>query len=221
MKRFCLSPLLVTILIAALTAGCGAASTTEAAPLPTTTNFPTFPPPTETAIPKTAISRPEATATTAPTAAGPFTLFSPAFKDGEQMADRYVFNIPGQCSGENYSPALMWTGTPSGAQSFAITVIDPDGGNWLHWLLFNIPADTTSLTEAVGGPDTGIKGENDFGALGYGGPCPPGNTHRYIFSLYALDTTLDLQEGARLKDLKNAMAGHILVETQLTGLRTR
>ena len=166
-------------------------------------------------------SAPEATAAAAPTATGPFTLSSPAFKDGEQMATRYVFKIPGQCNGENYSPALNWRGVPAGTQSFAITVIDPDGGNWLHWLQFDIPADVVSLPEAVGGPKTGIQGGNDFGALGYGGPCPPGGTHHYIFTLYALDTRLELQEGASLKDLNSAMNGHILAETQLTGLRTR
>jgi Raf kinase inhibitor-like YbhB/YbcL family protein len=210
MKRFCLSFLLVAILMAALATGCGSIPTTEPAPLTLMTNVPTLVPPTKTT-----------TTATAKTAFGLFILSSPAFKDGEQMVDRYVFNILGQCKGENYSPALAWTGAPPNTQSFAITLIDPDGGNWLHWLLFNIPAGTVSLDEAIGGPNMGIKGKNDFGTLGYGGPCPPGGTHHYIFTLYALDTILDLKEGAKLQDLKNAMNGHSLAQAQLTGLRTR
>jgi Raf kinase inhibitor-like YbhB/YbcL family protein len=137
------------------------------------------------------------------------------------MSDRYTYSMFGQCGGENYSPALAWTGAPAGTKSFVITVIDPDGGNWLHWLQFNIPADATSLPEAVGGPEVGVKGKNSFGSLGYGGPCPPSGTHHYIFTLYALDATLDLKEGAQLNDLTKAMDGHILAQAQLTGIKRR
>jgi Raf kinase inhibitor-like YbhB/YbcL family protein len=149
------------------------------------------------------------------------TLTSPAFQDSAEMADRYTYKLGSQCNGENFSPALEWTGVPAGTQSLALTIVDPDGGNWTHWLLFNLPPETTSLPEAVNGPDIGTKGKNDFGTLGYGGPCPPGGTHHYIFTLYALDTTLDLQEGAQRKDFETAIKGHILARAQLTGLRTR
>jgi Raf kinase inhibitor-like YbhB/YbcL family protein len=148
-------------------------------------------------------------------------LTSPAFKDGAEMANRYTYKLGSQCSGENFSPALEWTGVPASTQSLAITVVDPDGGNWTHWLLFNLSPEITSLSEAVNGPAIGIKGRNDFGTLGYGGPCPPSGTHHYIFTLYALDTTLSLQEGAKRKDFETAVKGHVLAQAQLTGLRTR
>jgi Raf kinase inhibitor-like YbhB/YbcL family protein len=178
-------------------------------------------PATSTPVPATNTIRPPA-ATTAPTATepGPFTLTSPAFNDGQEMAAKNVYKMAGQCSGENYSPALAWTGTPAGTQSFALTLVDPDGGNWVHWLQFNLPAETTHLPEAVEGPALGVKGRNDFGGTGYGGPCPPGGTHHYVFTLYALDTTLDLKTGAWLKDFQTAIQGHILAEAKLTGLRT-
>lgn len=162
-----------------------------------------------------------ATATPSLAALGPLTLTSPNFQDGQEMADKYVYQMGGQCQGENYSPALEWTGVPSGTQSFAITVIDPDGGNWVHWLQFNLPATTTRLPEALGGPEIGLKGKNDFWTLGYGGPCPPSGTHRYVFTLYALKTTLDFPEGARLDDLQAALDSQTLAKAQLTGLRTK
>jgi Raf kinase inhibitor-like YbhB/YbcL family protein len=198
------------------TVGCGGASDIEVIPPLSPTAGPTLPHATETISAEATIPAPEAA--TQPVA---FTLSSPAFKDGEEMNNRYAFSMFGQCSGENYSPALAWTGAPAGTQSFAITVIDPDGNNWLHWLQFNIPAGATGLPEAVGGPDIGIKGKNDFGNLGYGGPCPPSGTHHYVFTLYALDTKLDLKEGAKLNDLTKAMDGHILAQAQLTGLKKR
>jgi len=211
-KKLSLLRIFSVIFIVAFTTGCGGASGIEVIPPPSQTAAPTLPHATETVIlPATAPAvQPES-----------ITLSSPAFKNGEEMNDRYAFSMLGQCSGENYSPALAWTSIPARTKSFAITVIDPDGGNWLHWLQFNISVDATSLPEAVGGPDIGIKGKNDFGSLGYGGPCPPGGTHHYIFTLYALDATLDLEEGAKLNDLTNAMNGHILAQAQLTGLKKR
>ena len=160
-------------------------------------------------------------AETAAVPAARFSLSSPAFKDGNEMAEKYTYKMGGQCDGENYSPALTWAGAPAETQSFAITLVDPDGGNWAHWVQFNIPADVASLPETIAGPEIGVKGRNDFYSPGYGGPCPPGGTHHYVFTLYALDTTLELEEGATLKAVLTAMEGHILAETQLTGLRTR
>jgi Raf kinase inhibitor-like YbhB/YbcL family protein len=150
-----------------------------------------------------------------------FSLSSPAFADGEELADLYTYKLGRQCNGKNLSPALIWSNAPAGTQSFALTMLDPDGGNWLHWLLFNIPADTTGLPEAPDGPEIGVRGKNDFGSLGYGGPCPPSGTHHYIFTLYALDTLLKIPEGARLGDFEQATQGHILAQAQLTGLQTR
>lgn len=149
------------------------------------------------------------------------TLTSAAFSEGGTIPDSYTYNLRGQCTGGNFSPPLAWTGAPDGTQSFAILMSDPDGGNWLHWLQFNIPANASGLNEAIGGPDAGVKGMNDFGELGYGGPCPPSGTHRYIFTLYALDTTLSLAEGASRGQFESAIKGHVVGTTQLIGLRTR
>jgi Raf kinase inhibitor-like YbhB/YbcL family protein len=197
---------------------------------PTPTQAPTAAPaPTQTELPSTAVpsatpAEPTATVIPSPeptaTLPGPFTLSSPAFQDGQELDVKYVFKIDGQCQGENYSPPLAWSGVPNGTQSFALTVVDPDGGNWVHWLQFNLPATATSLPEAINGPDLGLKGRNDFGENSYGGPCPPGGIHHYIFTLYALDTNLELQAGANLKAFQAAIQGHSLAEAKLTGLRT-
>lgn len=149
-----------------------------------------------------------------------FTLSSSAFADNGRIADRYTYSLGKQCSGENYSPPLNWSGAPEGTVSFLLTMLDPDGGNWVHWLLVNIPAETASLEEAQQGPDTGIAGRNSFGGIGYGGPCPPSGTHRYIFTLYALDTILDAKTGVSLKDVNAQLKDHILGQCQLTGLRS-
>ena len=149
-----------------------------------------------------------------------FTLSSSAFSDNGRIADRYTYSMGKQCSGENYSPPLYWAGAPEGTASFLLTMLDPDGGNWVHWLLVNIPPDATSLEEAVNGPETGIAGRNSFGGNGYGGPCPPSGMHHYVFTLYALDTTLDVKPGVNLKDVTAQISGHILGQCQLTGLRS-
>ncbi|MGQ9681318.1 MAG: YbhB/YbcL family Raf kinase inhibitor-like protein [Anaerolineae bacterium] len=154
-------------------------------------------------------------------AAEPFSLTCQAFADGEQIPDAQTYSLPGQCAGPNISPPLSWAGAPGNTQSLAITMVDPDGGGWVHWVQFNIPANATSLPAAANGPAIGIKGVNDFGENGYGGPCPPSGTHRYVLTLYALDTTLSLAEGASKAQVDAAMAGHVLAQAQLTGLRSR
>jgi Raf kinase inhibitor-like YbhB/YbcL family protein len=151
---------------------------------------------------------------------GTFTLTSTAFTEGAIIPTRYTYNLAGQCAGENVSPALAWTNSPANTQSFAIIMHDPDGGNWVHWVQFNISAGMTSLAEAAGGADVGVKGLNDFGGLGYGGPCPPSGNHRYIFTLYALDVALNLTQGATRGQVNTAIAGHILGQVTLTGLRS-
>jgi hypothetical protein len=197
------------------TAALTATSATVATRLPTATHTPLPPTATFTPLPPPTVA-PSATA--APKV--PFALTSSAFAEGETIPDQYTYRLTGQCAGENLSPELAWVGTPAGTQSFAVIVIDPDGGDWVHWLQFNIPGDAASLPEAAGGPDVGVKGKNDFGELGYGGPCPPGGTHRYVFTLYALDTMLSAAEGATRSDVEKAMADHILGQVRLTGLRS-
>jgi Raf kinase inhibitor-like YbhB/YbcL family protein len=126
---------------------------------------------------------------------GRFTLSSPDLAEGKTIAAAQVFNGFG-CSGGNISPALSWSNPPAGTRSFALLMHDPDaptGSGWWHWVVYNLPAATTSLPAGAGDPKKSlmpagaIQGRTDFGTTGYGGPCPPpGKPHRYYFRLYAL-----------------------------------
>jgi Raf kinase inhibitor-like YbhB/YbcL family protein len=143
-------------------------------------------------------------------------LTSTAFKEGEA--------IPKQHGNEdkNLSPPLKWSDVPEGTKSFALICDDPDAprGTWVHWVLFNIPADTRELPATPSGKVNlpGAKqGTSDFKKPGYGGPAPPSGTHRYFFKLYALDTVLDLNEGATKDQLLKAMKDHVLAHGQLMG----
>jgi len=153
----------------------------------------------------------------------PFELISTAFEQGEPMPVKY------SCDGDDISPSLAWGDPPSGTQSLALIMDDPDapGGIWVHWVLFNIPPDLRELEEDL--PITGKNqdpnaiffGENSWGRIGYGGPCPPSGTHRYFFKLYALDMKINLLPGATKQEILNAMDGHILAETELMGTYSR
>jgi Raf kinase inhibitor-like YbhB/YbcL family protein len=149
------------------------------------------------------------------------TITSTAFKEGGMIPPQYT------CDGDDISPPLAWISIPEGTNSLALICDDPDApvGTWVHWVLFNLPADVTELPEHVLPEKTlenGAKqGKNDFRKIGYGGPCPPGGTHRYYFKLYALDAVLDAKAGITKKELLRAMEGHILAEGQLMGKYTR
>lgn len=128
--------------------------------------------------------------------AAEFILRSPDIKSGSSISDEQVFNGFG-CQGGNISPALNWSGAPSGTKSYAVTVYDPDaptGSGWWHWIVFNIPANVYGLAKNAGNTQTNllpagsIQSRTDFGKPGYGGPCPPAGDkpHRYIFTVYAL-----------------------------------
>ncbi len=142
---------------------------------------------------------------------------SSAFKEGALIPARYT------CDNIDVSPQLEWSQGPAGTKSFALICDDPDApmGTYVHWVLFNIPGVSKELKENV--PKTGRlgdgtrQGKNDFGKIGYGGPCPPGGTHRYYFKIYALDKVLDSDNGITKKELLNEMEGHILAEGQLMG----
>jgi len=146
---------------------------------------------------------------------------STAFTDGGMIPSKYT------ADGEDISPPLAWEGLPEGTQSVAIINDDPDApmGTWVHWLVWNIPPEKTSLPEDVRpykqSPDGIRQGTTDFGRIGYGGPAPPSGTHRYFFKIYALDTKLDLPPGAVKQELEDAMKGHILAEGQLIGKYSR
>ena len=161
-------------------------------------------------------------ATPTPSEGGePFEVKSTAFAPGEPIPAKYT------CDGGDLSPPLQWVDPPSDTQSFALIADDPDApaGTWVHWVLYNLPADTRALPEALSAdaelPGGGRHGQNSWRRLGYGGPCPPGGTHRYFFKLYALDTMLDLAAGANAKQLLPAMAGHILAQAEVMGVYTR
>jgi Raf kinase inhibitor-like YbhB/YbcL family protein len=141
------------------------------------------------------------------------------FANGGEIPRRYT------CGGMDVSPAMTWSGVTPAAHSLAIIVDDPDAprGTWTHWVMWNIPPYLTSLPEGVPAREVLANGSrqgwNDFECIGYGGPCPPkGKTHRYFFRLFALDTVLELREGARKKELEHAMKGHILAESEWMGL---
>jgi len=145
------------------------------------------------------------------------TITSAAFTEGGMIPGEYT------CDGRDISPALAWTGVPEGTKSLALICDDPDApvGMWVHWVLFNLPATTTGLPRGIPGDkvlENGARhGINDFRRFGYGGPCPPGGTHRYYFKLYALDTVLTQEPGLTKAELLKAIKGHILAEGRLMG----
>lgn len=131
------------------------------------------------------------------------------------------------CDGEDVSPPLEWSGLPEGTKSLSLICDDPDApaGVWVHWVVYDLPPSSIGLPEGVppreeiaGG---GRQGKNDFRKVGYGGPCPPSGTHRYVFALSALDRTLGLAAGATKAQVVAAMRGHVLAEGKLTGKYTR
>ncbi len=146
-----------------------------------------------------------------------FFLVSAAFSSGGNIPVMYT------CDGDDISPPLRWGEAPEGTVSYALICEDPDApaGNWVHWVVYNIPSVTTSLPEDAGGgePPAGgiLQGTNSWGRTGYGGPCPPSGTHRYFFRLYALDSMLELEAGADAAALREAMDGHVLAEAELMG----
>jgi hypothetical protein len=154
-------------------------------------------------------------------AAADFRLTSPTVKDKGVISNEHVFNGFG-CNGNNTSPELRWERAPKGTKSFAVTVYDPDaptGSGWWHWVIFNMPPETTSLPagagtlEGGGAPQGSVQSMTDFGQPGYGGPCPPpgDKPHRYIFTVYALKLDqLPLQ-----KEASGAMVGYYLNQNKL------
>jgi Raf kinase inhibitor-like YbhB/YbcL family protein len=143
-------------------------------------------------------------------------LTSSAFAEGGMIPARHARK------GENVSPPLAWRGAPDATQSFALIVDDPDapGGDWVHWIVYNLPAGTTGLPEGIKSdedlPGEAVQGKNGWGASKYDGPQPPSGTHRYVFKLYALDTVLALEPGASKADLLKVMEGHVLARARLT-----
>ena len=146
---------------------------------------------------------------------------SPAFTAGGAIPAHYT------CSGNGVSPALEWGAPPGDTKTFALTLADPDApsGTFTHWVIYNIPAASRGLAEAVAPgaqlADGSLQGMNSAGQQGYTGPCPPSGTPHYTFVLYALDTVLTLGPGATRDDIVSAVQGHILAMAQLVGTYTR
>jgi Raf kinase inhibitor-like YbhB/YbcL family protein len=146
------------------------------------------------------------------------TISSPSFSNGGNIDKKFT------CDGADVSPQLQWNAPPAGTGTFSLLVDDPDApvGNWNHWTLWNVPASSRGLPEAVSKQehlaDGTEQGKNDFHKTGYNGPCPPpSKPHRYYFKLYALDTKLDLKSSASKKELEAAMKGHILAQSEWVG----
>ncbi len=163
-----------------------------------------------------------ATVIASPVSAQDFTLTSTAISEGEKLTNTHVFEGFG-CEGANQSPQLSWTGAPAGTKSFAINVYDPDaptGSGWWHWNVVNLPASTTSIAANASGnnnlPGGAIEIRNDYGSIGFGGACPPpGEVHRYIFTVYALGTErLELPENP-----SNALTGFMIRANMLDSAR--
>ena len=141
-------------------------------------------------------------------------LTSSAFEEGGRIPAEH------SCDGEDVSPPLVWSDAPEGTEAFVLIVEDPDARDFVHWVLTDIPADTTEIP-AGQGDRIGRPGQNSFGAAGWGGPCPPSGEHRYMFTLYAVSQAVAVGDGASAADAREAMSGHILGEARLTGRYAR
>jgi len=195
-----MNKLAIATVVAALTVGIAGCTTPLDAPSPQPTT-------TDTAAPSA-------------TPASGFAVTSADFKDGDELEDWATANAyNGQCVGDNLNPALEWTGAPSGTQSYVITMIDRGGGNYIHWVQFDIPGDVSQIARGASADTGGIEGDTDE-TPGYFGPCPPGPDHRYEFTVYALDATLGLAPGASLVDVMKGIDEHELAEASISGMRS-
>jgi len=159
-------------------------------------------------------------------AGGSMKLTSPAFAQGGAIPLRFT------CDGEGVSPPLAWTDPPTGTKSFVLIVDDPDAPDpnaprtvWVHWVVYDLPADARSLREGVASsadlPKGGRMGRNDWGKSKWDGPCPPVGSHRYVHKLYALDLVLGDRSAVTKRQLEEAIEGHVLAEAELIGTYER
>jgi Raf kinase inhibitor-like YbhB/YbcL family protein len=160
-----------------------------------------------------------------------FKVSSADIHQGGRIGNEYVFNGMG-CTGNNLSPELQWSGAPAGTKSFAVTAYDPDaptGSGWWHWVVYNIPANVTKLERGAGDasknllPTGAVQGNTDFGAPGYGGPCPPpGKPHHYVFTVFALNTDrIDVPANATAAYVGFNLGAHTIAKSKLTALYSR
>jgi len=150
-----------------------------------------------------------------------FQLESPSFKNGEPMDPRFT------CDGENLSPTLRWSDLPEGTKTLVLICDDPDapGGTFTHWVVYNLPPSPIELREGLPTlknlSNGTCQGLNSFNSIGYGGPCPPSGVHRYIFTLYAVGKTLDLEPGAKKSQVERAIQNRVVGKAELIGTYTR
>lgn len=148
-------------------------------------------------------------------------LESPVFENEGDIPRKYT------CDGEDVSPPIEWSQVPTNARTLALICDDPDAPqkNFSHWVVFNIPPGSGALPEHISAmkelKDGSRQGQNDFGKEGYGGPCPPSGTHRYRFTLYAVDTELAVPASSSTRDVEAALKGHVVETAHLTGAYTR
>jgi len=145
-------------------------------------------------------------------AAQNFEVTSTSFKQGGKIPVQYT------CTGKDISPQLSWKNAPAPTESFALICADPDApvGVWYHWVMFNIPKNVSQIPENQ--LPQGVIGINSFGRMQYNGPCPPpGKPHHYIFTIYALNTQLNLPQGSDAETVKKAMEGHLIESAAVMG----
>ena len=152
--------------------------------------------------------------------AGQLKVESSSFGNNQTIPKKHLFNGWG-VGGDNVSPHVKWSGAPAGTKSFVLTIWDPDAPTtvgYSHWLVFNIPANVTELTEGAVPPGA-VEGYTDFGMSAYGGPAPPPGhgTHHYHIRVYALDEQLPLDKGTTFATLMFMMRGHVLAEGEIVG----
>jgi Raf kinase inhibitor-like YbhB/YbcL family protein len=153
-------------------------------------------------------------------AAASMSIGSSSFSSGGPIPPRLT------CDGAGLSPDIQLPPAPSGTKSFVLVMDDPDASGFVHWLAYNIPADTRDIAEGAASrselPHGTAEGLNSLDKIGYFGPCPPGTKpHHYVFQLYALDVDLDLPAGQTKKQLAAAVKGHVLAKGRMTGLYSR
>ncbi len=150
---------------------------------------------------------------------------SAAFKNGQKIPVKYTGD------GEDISPPISWSNVPDGTVEFALICDDPDAPTpkpWVHWVIYKIPADVRALPEnlpklaILETPIKAYQGRNSWTRVGYNGPAPPpGSIHHYHFTVYALDTALDIKETANKEQLLSAMEGHIIGKGSIVGTYKR
>lgn len=142
---------------------------------------------------------------------------SPSFREGEMIPGKFT------CDGENISPEIRWEGLPEGTKSLALICDDPDApsGDFVHWVVFNIPAKIDGFDENAEISEIADLGMTDYGRKGYGGPCPPSGTHHYHFKVYALDEMIETEKDLDKYDLLDKMEGHVMAKGEIVGLYKR